>query len=119
MFYVMANIPTYPDQIRDYCSNDPFGNFVVIPPKVQDLSRNLISMEFNYDDALEAISDPVFILDMLDEEVSFYYFRKIVGEDSILVGATRTEDHFEVCICQINPTTAQLSTLFKKAKQIH
>ena len=115
----MASIPTYPDQIRDYCSNDPFGNFVVIPPKVQDLERHLFSMDVTYDNALEAISDPVFILDMLDEEVSYYYFRKIVGEDSILVGAKKQDDHFEVCICQINPTTSQLSTLFKKAKQIH
>ena len=115
----MASIPSYPDQIRDYCSNDPFGNFIVIPPNVHDLDRNLVSMDINYTDALEAISDPVFILDMTDEEVSFYYFRKILGEDSILIGAKKSEDHFEVCICQTNPTPAQLSTLFKKAKQIH
>ena len=115
----MANIPTHQEQTRDYCSNDPFGNFVVIPPKVEDLSRNLVSMEFSYEDALEAISDPVFILDMPDKDVCYYYFRKIVGEDSILVGVKPVEDHYEANICQVNPTTSQLSTLFKKAKQIH
>jgi hypothetical protein len=115
----MSSIPSFPDQIRDYCSNDPFGNFVVVPPNVLNLDRKLIKMDLNYEDALEAISDPVFILDMIDEEVSFYYFRKILGEDSILIGAKKAEDHFEVCICQINPTAAQLSILFKKAKQIH
>ena len=115
----MANMYTYPEQVKDYCSNDPFGNFVVIPPKVQNLERNLISMELYYDDAMEAISDPVFILDMMDEEVSYYYYRKIVGEDSILIGVKKSDDHFEVCICQVNPATTQISTLFKKAKQIH
>ena len=114
----MASIPS-PEQISDYCSNDPFGNFVVIPPNVKDLESNLVSMDGNYDNALEAISDPVFILDMPDEEVSFYYYRKIVGEVSILLGAKKAEDHFEVSVCQVNPTTSQLSVLFKKAKQIH
>jgi hypothetical protein len=115
----MATTNSYPGKIKDYCANDPFGNFVIIPQKVKDLENNTVSMEKYFDPSMDTISDPVFILDMQDDEISYYYYRKTEGESSILIGVKKAKDHYEASCFQVNPTPAQLSILFKKAKQIH
>ena len=115
----MANNLTFPSQLQENCSNDPFGNFVVIPARAQDLEGVPVSMESVYEAAMEVISDPVFILVMEDEEISYYYYRRFEGSGNMLLGAKKHEDHFLVSIYQKDPSQAQLSVLYKKARQIH
>jgi hypothetical protein len=115
----MATTESVSGKIHDYCSNDPFGNFVVFPNRLLDLEGAQVSLEGDFDQAVEAISDPVFILDMEDGEFSFFYFRKWEDSHSILIGVKPKDDHFEASCFQQDPTPAQLSVLFKKAKQIH
>jgi hypothetical protein len=114
----MATLKTSPAKVQDYCSNDPFGNFVTLPEKAKDLNGIELSLESFYDQAMDTISEPVMILEMKNDEVEFYYFRKF-ETSSLLVGVTRFEDHFIASRFQSDPTAAQLSILYRKAKQIH
>jgi hypothetical protein len=114
----MATIRTSPTKLQEYCSNDPFGNFITIPEKVKDLDGKDISISSLYDQAMLVISEPLMILDMKDEEVEFYYYRRFESL-SVLLGARKFEDHFIASRCQVDPTPSQLSVLYRKAKQIH
>jgi hypothetical protein len=114
----MATIRTSPAKRHEYCANDPFGNFITFPERVKDLDGKETSFSSLYEQAMEVISDPVMILDMKNDEVEFYYYRKF-DSLSLLVGARKFEDHFIASRCQVDPTPSQLSVLYRKAKQIH
>jgi hypothetical protein len=114
----MATLRTSPAKVQEHCSNDPFGNFVTLPETVKDLAGKEVSLKPFYDQAMETISEPIMILEMKNDEVEFYYYKKFEGF-SLLVGVTRFEDHFAASRFQSDPTAAQLSVLYRKAKQIH
>jgi hypothetical protein len=114
----MATLRTSPLQLQEYCSNDPFGNFVTLPETVKDLSGQEVSLKPFYDRAIEVISEPVMILEMKNDEIEFYYFKKSESS-SLLIGVAKFEDHFIASRFQSDPTAAQLSILYRKAKQIY
>lgn len=95
---------------------DPLGKTVYLPPHMCTDKNN---EREDLEDAATVIRKPAVLIEAIEnEQKKFYYFRSVGGNNTLLIRVHFSNDRWEAYSCVKNPSTRELSLLFRKGKQI-
>jgi hypothetical protein len=97
---------------------DPLGNEVVIPQTVLDFDKHIIQSEDVMDDVSRVIERPIMIFRRNAEQSQLYYLRAIGWNRTMLIGAQKNTDHFEVTGYEIDPPIERITELHSNYERL-